>query len=610
MTLPRARRRRRLVCFLQATLALVALMLPLTHSDAIAEPAPDALSIMEKTLHQGFARKSYELRIQLLRNDPTFLEACLAPFEQDGLRFAYLDGKVTWVEPDHFDIWLHPRGHLEMESHFASDDGFNLSLVSTEGFTPGGAPKTSASTVASASPSTNPSSDASSTPVAAESPSPLPEAAPPTSDASIPAGNPDAMRQPYRYHPLTLLWPFQLKKTPTSVSFTLAGDEPLGGRPCWKINRVADVTMTLWIAKDDYSVVQIEYDDPTSGKLVRFNATSFFTVQPDAGEPNQVPMLTFGQATISAGLEPMCDVTALTAPGLVPVPSSSATAERETPKVAPIAAPQPKATEPRVLQGIWVVVVFLLVLGLGWYGGRYALYLSKRQLFSKDLIVLDDLDASMGRALQALGFTTVPASMEVLTEERNHVGKKYEANVLPRAVVVAPHAIGQAKNYLFLLRAFVEEGGRILIFDHGKADLNVLPYRMYTVPNSGEKVSLHAKPNVWKRLREEDVETKTGHLLPREFVVEVNQKRADIDLVHALNRASGVRTTVVGVVRAGKGEYIICQYLIADDLKKSKLETSPITRLLVLDLIDYLQGRTKLKEAAPSPVGSANGNEP
>lgn len=604
------RRRRHLASFLLATVTLVALTIPLVRCPAIAEPAPDAISIMEKTLHQGFARKSYELRIQLLRNDPSFLEDCLAPFEQEGLKFAYMEGKVTWVDPDHFDMWLHPRGHIEMESHFASDDGFNLSLVSTEGFTPGRAPKPSPSSSLSvstdATASASPSTDASSAPAAVERPSPV--ALPAASDATAAPGNPDAMRRPYRYHPLTLLWPFQLKKTPTTVTFTQAGDEPMGGRPCWKINRVADVTMTLWIAKDDYSVVQIEYDDPTSGKPVRFNATSFFRVLPEAGDPNQVPMYTFGQATIGAGLEPLCDVAALQAPGIVPVPSPTATEEQGTPKVAPIAAPQVKGGEPRVLQGIWILIVFALVIGLGWYAGRYVLYLTRRQPFSKDLILLDDPEGNMGRALQGLGFTTVPASMEVLTEERNHVGKKYEANVLPRAVVIAPHAIGQAKNYLFLLKAFAEEGGRIMIFDHGKADVNALPYRMYTVPSSGDKISLHAKQNVWKRLREEDVETKTGHLLPREFVVEVDQKRPDVDLVHALNRASGVRTTVVGVVRAGKGEYIICQYLIADDLKKSKLETSPITRLLMLDLIDYLQGRTKVKETAATTSAGANGN--
>lgn len=595
--------RPRLLAVLAGLLALAAFLIPPAPTPVLAQSTSDAIAVMEKVLHQGFARRSYELRIQLLRSEPSFLEACFPPYIIDGLQFSYLEGKVTWIDPDRYDIFLSPRGKRDMITHFQSEDGFNLSLVSTDGFTPAPAAPppdvTAPSPVASASASASPDAIASGSPSPDASPSPSPVLSPTDSGAPDPLR---AFRTPYRYHPLTFLWPFQLKKTPTAVTFRVTGEETLVGRPCWKIDRVApDLTMQLWISKQDYSVVRIEYQDPTSGELVRFNATTFFTVLPEADVPSQVPMYAFGQATLGTQFKPLCDIAALEAPGVVPAPIVTESKAPGSQTTVPISAPNKRESDtPRILTGFGILIVSGLLMGLTWYGGRYLLFLLRRTVLSKELIVLDDGEGTLTRLLQGLGLSTVPASMEILTTERSLLGKKYEPGVLPRAVVIAPHAIGQAKNYLFLLKAYVDEGGRVLLLDHGKADQAVLPFRLYTLPNSGDKIGLQAKPHIWKRLREEDVETKTGHLLPREFVMEVDQRRPDVDLVQAFNRATGVRMTVVGVQRSGKGEYILCQYRLVDDLNKSKIETSPITRLLTLDLIDYLQGRSREQQAQPT----------
>lgn len=590
-----------------AVVTLVALLIPLLRQPAQAQATPDPIAIVEKSLHQGFARRSFSIPIQCLRSDPRFLEACLAPYEQEGLQFAYLEGRITWVAPETFDIYLNPRGRSGMVSHFTSDDGFNLALVPTEGFIPGpAAPAPSPSPSPSAA---SPSAAPSGSPQPSEAPSGTPSASPsaaaaapsPTASPSpVAASTPDPMRACYRYHPLTMLWPFQLKKTPTNVTFTVAGEETLNHRKCWKINRIApDLTMLLWISQDDYAVDQIEYDDPQTGKLVRFNASEFFVVSPEEGQTNQVPLLAFAKATLGAGMSPLLDVSGLQAPTIIPPsPSPSPSVDAAPTRAPAVTRPEDLTGEqPRVMSRIVALLVLALLGGLSYYAVRYVMFRMRRTAFSKELIVLDDADGTLGRALNGLGFTCAPASMEILTEERNRVGKKIATEVLPRAVVIAPHSIALAKNYLFLLRAYAEEGGRVMLLHHGKADAPLLPYKAYTLPNSGEKMALKAQPHVWKRLRAEDVETKTGHLLPREYVVEVNQKRPDLDLVHVINRASGMRASIAGVVRAGKGEFIFCQFLLLEDLKKSKLETSPITKLLLLDLLDYLQGRTNDKDA-------------
>jgi len=594
-----------ILTLLLAALFVGALLCPA----ALAEPAPDPNYIIRnEVVHQAFARTSYSVRVQMLRNDPRLLDSCLAPYRQNGLEFAYLEGRATWVAPDQFDIYLWPQGHSDMVTHLGSDDGYNLWVVSTEGFTPGATDSPSPAPSISPAPSASPSDAPSASPSAAVAPSDTPSATPVAASSATPSATPEGnpFGKPYRFHPLTNIWPFQLKKVPVGAELAFLGEEEVSHRACWKISRTSpELTMTLWVDKTRHAVVQLEYTDPTSGRPVRFNASDFFSVPPEAGQLNQIPLITFSQATVSGGMSPLFDVTALDAPtAIAPSPTASATANGPPNRTMQMAPPSVRlVSEPRLLSGFLVLVVSVLLVGLTWFGGKYLIFLLSRSVFSKELIVLDDAEGVFSRSLQDLGYSVTPASMELLTEERNFLGKKPGA-VLPRAIVVAPHCIGLAKNFLFLIRAYVEEGGRVMLLDHGKADAPVLPFHAFFVPNNGEKISLEARPGIWKHLREEDVQTKTGHLLPKEYLVEVDHKRPNPPLIQTFSRATGVRTTVAGIFKAGKGEYLLCQMRIADDLKRSKLETSPITKLVLLDLISYLQGRTYEKEPKPKETNA------
>lgn len=574
-------------------LALVVAVLPCVCEPVRAEPTQNAPAIVGKALHQRFARTSYEAKIQFTRNDPHFLEKYLAPFESNGLQYALMEGRITWEDPDRYDIYLHPVGRTDLESHFTSRDGFDVQYVPSERFTPGPAP----------SPGMSPTSAASAppeSPLATGNPmeSPSPITAPTSAPLPVDTATPSPYADLYPYHPISMLWPFQLKPSGTDVKYEWYGEEEVvAGQKCWKLERKSSVNMHVWVGQEDGAICQIEYTDPRTEKVNRFQARAFLTIPPS--KPDQVPLIVYSSASL---LLPSTLPTQMLAE--ISVASADAFAGTPTPVAegpsAPVGSGPPKPPPPPTptFGPFLKVIISALLVGLAYFGGRYLIFLLSRAVFSKEVILVEEPDGALGRALQSLGFSVTPASMEVLTEERNRLGKKPGA-VLPRAVVIAPHAIGLIKNYLFLLKAYVEEGGRVLMFEHNASDQPNLPFHAYLVPNTGDgKTLLQARPHLWKRLREEDVETKTVHLLPREYIVEVDHRRPDIDIVQAFNRSTGVRATAVGVARSGKGEYMLCQFLIVDDLRKSKLATSPITRLILLDLVDYLQGRTKEKSSA------------
>ena len=88
-----------------------------------------------------------------------------------------------------------------------------------------------------------------------------------------------------------------------------------------------------------------------------------------------------------------------------------------------------------------------------------------------------------------MGYTVTPFDPEILTEERKYLGKKPGA-VLPRAVVIAPGAFANIKGYLFLLRAYVEEGGRVLVLTHGPSAIAT----MRTAERAAQPASDEAQP--------------------------------------------------------------------------------------------------------------------
>lgn len=589
----------------------------LLHSVPAAWADPTAIDVLTTLLNQvkPFFKErgggTYTATVRFTR-EPYFIPDYLPPYlSSSGLPQPQLNGTVELaidsIRWKSGTITLRQPA-LDTPAVFSSTDGFSIDGAPyTATATASPSPVLTESPTPSPSPSVDsnvsPSPDAleSASPGATESPSPaLTETPSPSASPSSNANN-----TLYTMHPLTLLWPFQFKNTDDiKLSSVRAPElETQESRPYWVVkSNTRATTMYIWIDKDRNLIDKIQYADPQDGELVvgvyRDFKPSDISKVPEPGktvvpekEAEEAPssMLTYRHLQVSKGGQDLYTAEVPTAPAIVLI----------VPKPRPVVTVDDQ-TITTVVVFTWglILIIMLLLVGLAYYGGRYLVFLLTRQEFSKDLILIEPEGGALGNALSSLGYQVAPASMETLTEERKFLGKK-PGMQLPRAVVVAPDAFALIKGYLFLLRAYVEEGGRVMVLHHSSSNANTMPFNPYFVPNMGEgKNVVLSRPNFWKRMRLEDVEGKTGHLLPREFYVEVNSRKVDLDLVQVYNQATGVRATAVGVVREGKGEYMVCQFTLADELTRNSRAGSAVARLLFMDLMDYLQARKPEKKKA------------
>lgn len=540
---------------------------------AQAQSPPDAYSIMEKVLLRArdVKQKMFEQEIEVTRLDEPYLAPFLPPYRDPQGLIPRLPGKIVIRPLESFQISLQERQNLQWLT-FTSKDGCDI-----EG-TPFGSPSPSPS------PSVEPSPSAS--PMAGETSSPSPDAT--ASPEASPMPTVDTDRSLYRYHPLTLLWPHEFKPNLAEAQYKYNEEEIVYGSTCWEIEQKnRDITLTLWVDQSTYGIRQIEYDDPMDGQRVRATYTEMYQVS---------DLSVYKKVELAKGGRPLLSVLVPNLPVLVQRPRV------ETGAPSPSWTPPPRTviSNPEVWTRGLLFIVIVLLIGLSWFGGRYLKFLLTRSRFSEELLLVEAEGGPVFEVLTEMGYTVIPATMELLTEERKFLGKKPGAD-LPRAVVIAPGAFAQIKGYLFLLRAYVEEGGRVLVLTQTPSHIATMPFTPYFVPNLGEgKNVVLSRPNFWKRLRVEDVETRIGPLLPREFYVEINQKRPDLDLVQVYNQATGVRASAVCVVREGKGEYLLCQLLLVDELQKNKRPRS-LARFLMADLIEYLQGRQGEKKPTAPP---------
>ncbi|MGM9992006.1 MAG: hypothetical protein ACI376_04040 [Candidatus Bruticola sp.] len=235
-------------------------------------------------------------------------------------------------------------------------------------------------------------------------------------------------------------------------------------------------------------------------------------------------------------------------------------------------------------------IVSLLCLCLVVLGFRYILYRVSRQEFSDELIVVDEEDGRFAEMLSKMGYRTVAFSSEVVSEERNFLGKgaTEDTSYRPRAIVVAPDSFQFIHNYLFLIRAYVEEGGRVLVMYHPQKSNGDLPYQLEEMPMTQDNQGFFFdfKKETLTNVKSDSIKHLAKLYTGKEVVLSVDGKKFNERLIWCTNMQSKLEATIVGMVRQGKGEYIICQMQFTPSITVKNANM----QFLLNDIFRYLLG--------------------
>ncbi|MBQ7530000.1 hypothetical protein IJT10_08920 [bacterium] len=237
-----------------------------------------------------------------------------------------------------------------------------------------------------------------------------------------------------------------------------------------------------------------------------------------------------------------------------------------------------------------VLCIALLILGI-----RFILFKTSRQEFSNDLIVVDEEDGRFAEMLSTMGYKTTPFTPQVLAQERENLEKgtgstKDTAN-RPRAVVVAPDSFQFIHNYLYLIKAYVEEGGRVLVMYHPQSSIKDLPYTVDLFPMQSQGRFFESRSDILTNVKPDAITRLSQEYTGSEVILKVNGKKFTENLIWSTGNQTKIQSTIVGMSRSGRGEYILCQIMFSP---KTTLK-NPNLQFLLNDIFRYLLGLEPIK---------------
>lgn len=335
-----------------------------------------------------------------------------------------------------------------------------------------------------------------------------------------------ASAEPVPLHPLLALWPWALRPPlPDERIDPVVAEDLVLGTPCWRVNLTRE---KVWLRKADLRVLRTEGD-------------GFQTIWSDEG------------VQVTLGNRPLYRATL-----------------REGAPVSPLMLRRPSPPKPPPATRVWEGAALLaLAGGLVFLLTRLLRFRLARQACSLELPLLDTPDGLWRPRLERLGFPVTPFALDTASDELRAVGLGLTADTTAttRAIVVAPGMADHAPAWL--LRSYVEEGGRVMLL----AQTRDLPSAAEMVEIPVPRAIRTDPSGPWRRTSFEEV----GPYAAREGSG-VYYAQADHDLLVAESDRKGV---IAGVVRRGRGEWLLCQLSLRGQVGERVL----------LDLLEHLQAR-------------------
>lgn len=386
------------------------------------------------------------------------------------------------------------------------------------------------------------------------------------------------------FHPLIFLWPYDLLTWNAAAQYRLKSDnEIVFGMKCDLLEQRVpgqEGAIQLWVARDSGQVAKISVPDP------------------NGGPPLEATYSRFGPADQATGYRPWSHLEVTQ--GIDTLYQAVMTEAKVNPDMADLlkaddvpatgAAVKPPVPQPPLISDpkVWTLGILfsagLLATALMVLAGRFARFRLTRQVFSREIIVLDEEDSNFSELLEGYGISVKPFAPDVLTLERNRLGKGLtaEGTEQPRAVIVGPDAFAEGKGYFFLLEAYLREGGRVMVLPHGPKTVGKIPMKVELVPLPS--VDTFQATGIWRTSEPEQVERAASMLADRNGILRVDGK--PLEQVFLKATAGDIQAPLIGVHRRGKGEVLFCQL----HLEKG----GAVGARLLTDLLGWVQGRTKL----------------
>lgn len=522
---------------LPAALALLlALSLP-----ASAAPDPAAVELLQRVRAAVADVRAFEADVLMTRMRPEFLKAFYTPTTLN------MGGVVGFRRPDDFDLYLVQGGSRFFR--FDSRGGFGLRYSALVRLGEG----------------------------SPDFPPPLQ----PTPEPGLGFDDfgPDTTNlRPL--HPLVFLFPPELWEAAPGEEPQSDGAESLYGTSCARLRvpQSGGAVLRYWVDRTSYQVLRLEATPAGGGAVLQADYRRTGAAPPAWTDvevkANHAPVYT---ARMS---RPVVNGTASRLPDLSLVlrkPGGDVT----------------RAAVPLLMRLSGEVKGVLLVLGAVLLGlaVRFLSHRFGRQRFSREVILLDTLDGLWARRLKRLGFPVTEFTPEIVTEELHGLerGATVESTRPPRAIVVAPEACANARAHRYLLKAFVEEGGRVLLLAHTSS----FPFEVQTAPlsESGIRQIFFEPDGAWHRIPGAEAGAVASGMGCGVYYLSVDGAPVQRELVGFANEA-GLRMVAVGVAHRGRGEWILCQ--LAFPVSSVGLRT-PAGRML-RDLMDLLQHRREIEE--------------
>lgn len=283
----------------------------------------------------------------------------------------------------------------------------------------------------------------------------------------------------------------------------------------------------------------------------------------------------------------------------------------------PASTPKPKKNrnleilggQPLLTTGL-IAAVLILLTGLVFFAYRFWFYKADRPGFSKEVIIVegDKPEEKISDLFTELGIGNTPFTPEKLTGERALLDFKTKKR--PRVLVIGPGMSSKSKAYNFLIKGYVGDGGRVVIFEHGVENVADMPFTPTFMPFDRTDpdytfVILPKWEKMWKMTTIEEIKKRTQAFLPYEIIIRIKEKNVIVDpIIVALNPDANITAAAICLIREGKGEYMVIQYRLIEAIRKLKF-TGSVGEKMLRDIMEYMFGKEKKILVAPQWIMTA-----
>lgn len=476
-----------------------------------------------------------------------------------------------------------------------SKNSHTLKIIDTSDSEPTPSPDSTALPGADASATPDPSATPSPSPTPEPSPSPTPDFIAPdvlsklNFEGFMNMLSPTKITAP-RDYPLAFLVPYALSNRIHGNVYTLVKEGAyVYNTKCTEIlavNPKSKYRTTLWIDVPHKRLLQVmRTDDVNHNKIVATYVGHF-----DPDEESGFEMCQRVEVSVNHIPVFFAEFTELTVNPRTAVVEEETTQEASHSFVGNIVSDEVVP----FLSAHMLKLVILLCIALAILGARYLAFITSRQEFSDELIVIDEPRGRFSETLSKLGYKVIPFSLELLSKERNMLGRgaTKDTDSRPRAVIVAPLAFEEIRNHTFLIRAYVEDGGRALIMRHPKKMEACFPYHPELMPVPNVSIGVEYDSAVITSLEEEEVRSLVATYVTNEAYLKIDGRSVSKSLVTITNKLTNLKATTVGAFKCRKGEYIVCQMnfssrALNEDTKLAYMFNDLVRYLLGLDPLPY-----------------------